>query len=123
MFELRATRVVEDEILVRNIHDHDKPERQIRRVQHWNGGSIWLAERPDLSDYDEAQGLSVFETFEVEDHLFEDGQHEFVFPDSMPEGTRQRVLEVDEEGDLIDDGWEVLESETRFFGPLVIIGG
>lgn len=122
MFELRSTKVVEDEIMVRDIHDHDKPERQVRRVQRWTKGSIWLAERPDLSGYDETQGLNLYETFDVEDYVFEDGEHEFVFPASMPETTRNKVLEVDQEGDLMDDGWEVLESETWFFGPLVVVG-
>ena len=122
MFELKATRVIEDEILTQHPDDYGNPERQIRRVQYWNRGSIWLEQRPELTGYDEAQGLNLYQTFEFDDYVFEDGHHEFVFPPSMSNEAKARVIEVDAERDLVEDGWEVIESETWFFGPLVVEG-
>ena len=40
----------------------------------------------------------------------------------MSEEIRQRIIEVDENGDLSEDGGEVIESETWFYGPLVVQG-
>ena len=122
MFELKAAKVVEDEIMTRSGRDYDNPERQIRRVQYWNQGSIWLEERPDLSVFDVTKGLNLYDTFDFDDYSFMDGHHEFVFPPSISEEVRKRIIEVDAESDLTEDGWEVIESETWFFGPLVIEG-
>ncbi len=122
MFELKATKVVEDEIMVRRVDGYDNTEKQIRRIQHWSRGSIWLEQRPDLSDYDEEKGLNLYQAFDFDEYMFEDGHHEFVFPASLPEELRQRIIEVDAESDLVEDGWEVIESETWFFGPLVVAG-
>lgn len=41
----------------------------------------------------------------------------------MPTSTQERIRALDEADMLSEDGWEVFESETWFFGPLEIIEG
>jgi len=120
MFKLQATRVVQNELY--GIWEKGGYEQhpQFRRVQHWSHGTIWLDKRPDLSNYNEEQGLNLYEQFDFQDWTFEDGRHEWTFPEGMSEEARTAVLSLDEEGDLTDGGWEVVESETWFYGPLVI---
>lgn len=35
--------------------------------------------------------------------------------------TDPRLLELSEVGDPTEDGWEVIESETWFYGPLEVV--
>ena len=121
MFELKSRRVVEEEQFGNPADGYDNRDKQFLRIQRWTRGSIWLRERPDLSQYDEKNGLNLYALFEDFDYSFEDGEHRFVFPDSMPTSTQERIRALDEADMLSEDGWEVFESETRFFGPLEII--
>lgn len=121
MFELRSRRVVEDELYGKPSDGYDDRQKQFQRIQTWTRGSIWLPKRPDLSQYDEDIGLNLYALFEGFDYSFEDGAHRFVFPDSMPESTQERIRALDEDDILSEDGWEAFESETWFFGPLELI--
>jgi hypothetical protein len=123
MFELKATRVVEKETFGRWVEGGFDSELQFRRIQHWSRGSIWLEESPDLSSYSEDEGINLYEKFEFDDWTFEDGHHEWKFPPNISEEDRKRILALDEESDLSDDGWEVVESETWFYGPLEVVSG
>jgi hypothetical protein len=122
MFELRATHIVERDIYCK-FGDEDKPERQFRRIQYWRRGSISIDERPDLSNYKEDKGINLSEVNEdwpFGDYSFEDGYQEWEFPPTMSKTARQSIIDLDMEGDLCDDGWEVLEHETWFYGPLAV---
>ena len=96
------------------------PELKFRRIQYWTRGTIWLNERPDLSNYKEEEGINLYEVFEFDEYTFLDGHHEWQFPPTLSEEAKQRIIALDEEADLSDDGWEVVESETWYYGPLVV---
>ena len=120
MFKLMALRVIEDELYGQWTKDASDPDLKFRRIQYWTRGTIWLNERPDLSNYKEEEGINLYEVFEFPEYSFFDGHHEWQFPKGMSEEARQRIIALDEEADLSDDGWEVEESETWFYGPLVV---
>ena len=50
----------------------------------------------NLSQYDEKNSLNLYALFEDFDYSFEDGEHRFVFPDSMPTSTQERIRALDE---------------------------
>ena len=64
MFELRTTKIVEEELIGNPADGYDNEDRQFKRIQTWSCGWIQLETRPDLSDYDEEEGLSIYDCFE-----------------------------------------------------------
>ena len=120
MFELKSNRVAQVELIGRWSKGGYDAELQFRRTQYWSRGSIWLEECPDLSSYQEEDGINLYDRFEFDEWTFEEGHHEWAFPQGMSEEIIAVIIEADEEGDLSDAGWEVIESETWFYGPLII---
>ena len=74
---------------------------------------------PDLSGYNQDEGVNIFEEFEFEEHQLYDGAQETsLFPKELPADERNRLLALSE-AELAAEGW-TLESITRFKGPLVV---
>ena len=121
MYQLKTNKIIEVEVIGNPSDGYENEARQFKRIQVWRFGWIALEQRPELSGYDEKEGLSIYDAFEDFDHYFEEGSHRFVFPDTFTKEMRTQILELDVEGDLCDAGWEVIESETRFFGPLEVM--
>ena len=66
-------------------------------------------------------GINLYEVFDFDDWEFSDGRTEWEFQDSFSLQARQRLIELNEVGDPVEDGWEVIESETWFYGPLEVV--
>ena len=122
MFKLKSRQVVLKELIGKWSDGGYDVHPQFQRIQFWSRGEISLSERPDLSNYDPQKGINLYDTFEFDDWSFEDGHHEWLFPDSMSAEDKTKIVEIDEEGDLTEHAWEVIESETWFHGPLVVEG-
>ena len=120
MFKLRSRKIIQKERIGKWTNGSYDAHPQFNRIQFWASGEISLDERPDLSNYDPEKGINLYDTFEFEDWIFEDGYHEWAFPVSMSEQEKAAIIRIDEEGDLVDDNWEVIESETWFYGHLDI---
>ena len=74
---------------------------------------------PDLSGYNPDEGVNIFEEFEFEEHQLLDGAEETsFFPKELPPEECERLMTLSE-AELVDEGW-IIESATRFTGPLVV---
>ena len=74
---------------------------------------------PDLSGYNQDEGVNIFEEFEFEEHQLLDGSEQTsLFPNELPADERNRLLALSE-AELVDEGWTI-ESATRFKGPLLV---
>jgi hypothetical protein len=91
----------------------------IEHLTVYRSGWIIVDQLPDLSGYNEDEGVNIFEEFEFEEHQLYDGAQETsLFPKELPAEERNRLLALSE-AELAEEGW-TLESITRFKGPLVL---
>jgi hypothetical protein len=96
-----------------------KDNLTIEHLTVYRSGWIIVDQLPDLSGYNQDEGVNIFEEFEFEEHQLYDGSQETsLFPKELPAEERGRLLALSEE-ELADEGWR-LESATRFKGPLVV---
>jgi hypothetical protein len=96
-----------------------KDNLTIEHLTVYRSGWIIIDQLPDLSGYNQDEGVNIFEEFEFEEHQLYDGAQETsLFPKELPAEERGRLLALSEE-ELADEGW-TLESITRFKGPLVV---
>lgn len=121
MYYLRSKRVVEKQIWGRLVDGDYPPEPRFQKTDSWEWGQIGLSEEPDLTNYDPDVGINLYEVFDFDDWEFSDGRTEWEFQDSFSLQARQRLIELNEVGDPVEDGWEVIESETWFYGPLEVV--
>ncbi len=96
-----------------------KDNLTIEHLTVYRSGWIIVDQLPDLSGYNEDEGVNIFEEFEFEEHQLYDGAQETsLFPKELPAEERNRLLALSE-AELAEEGW-TLESITRFKGPLVL---
>jgi hypothetical protein len=92
------------------------------RIEHltvYRSGWIIVDQMPDLSGYNQDEGVNIFEDFEFEEHQLLDGSEETsIFPKELPAEECDRLMNLSE-AELVDEGWTI-ESATRFTGPLVV---
>lgn len=103
-----------------------------QKVTHtlcWRWGEYFV-EAPEnttieewLENYDEDEGLNVFDEFEVHDSSEWDGWYSDYEFDGMNETETEAMLEFLEGSSMYDlegDGWVCTDSETIITGPLTI---
>jgi hypothetical protein len=96
-----------------------KGDLKIEHLTVYRSGWIIVDQLPDLSRYNQDEGVNIFEEFEFEEHQLLDGSEETsIFPKELLAEERGRLLALSEE-ELVDEGWTI-ESATRFSGPLVV---
>jgi hypothetical protein len=96
-----------------------KGDLKIEHLNVYRTGWIIVERSPDLSGYNPDEGINIFEQFEFDEHQLYDGAKEAsIFPDELPAEERARLHALSE-AELEDEGW-ILESVTRFKGPLVV---
>jgi hypothetical protein len=96
-----------------------KGDLKIEYLKVYRTGWIIVDERPDLADYNPDEGINIFEEFEFDEHqLYEGSEQASIVPNGVPAEERERLLALSE-AELEAEGW-VLESVTRFKGPLVV---
>jgi hypothetical protein len=96
-----------------------KGDLKIEHLKVYRTGWIIVDRLPDLSGYNPDEGISIFEQFEFDEHQLQDGAKEAsIFPDELPAEERARLHTLSE-AELENEGW-VIESVTRFKGPLVV---
>jgi hypothetical protein len=96
-----------------------KGDLKIEHLTVYRSGWIIVDQLPDLSGYNPDEGVDIFEEFEFEEHQLLDGSEETsVFPKELPADECERLMTLSEE-ELVDEGW-MIESATRFTGPLVV---
>jgi hypothetical protein len=96
-----------------------KDNLTIEHLTVYRSGWIIIDQLPDLSGYNQDEGVNIFEEFEFEEHQLYDGAQETsLFPKELPADERNRLLALSE-AELAAEGW-TLESITRFKGPLVV---
>jgi DNA-binding protein HU-beta len=96
-----------------------KDNLKIEHLTVYRSGWIIVDQLPDLSGYNQDEGVNIFEEFEFEEHQLYDGAQETsLFPKELPAEDRNRLLALSE-AELAEEGW-TLESITRFKGPLVL---
>jgi hypothetical protein len=96
-----------------------KGELKIEHLTVYRSGWIIVDQLPDLSGYNQDEGVNIFEEFEFEEHQLLDGSEETsIFPKELPAEECERLMTLSEE-ELVDEGW-MIESATRFTGPLVV---
>jgi hypothetical protein len=101
------------------IDNWKKDNLKIEHLTVYRSGWIIVDQLPDLSDYNQDEGVNIFEEFEFEEHQLYDGAQETsLFPKELPAEERNRLLALSE-AELAEEGW-TLESITRFKGPLVL---
>ena len=96
-----------------------KDNLKIEHLTVYRSGWIIVDQLPDLSGYNQDEGVNIFEEFEFEEHQLLDGSQETaVFPKELPLEECDRLMALSE-AELVDEGWTI-ESATRFKGPLVL---
>jgi len=96
-----------------------KGDLTIEHLKVYRSGWIIVDQLPDLSDYNPDEGINIFEEFEFEEHQLLDGSEETsFFPKELPAEECERLMTLSE-AELVDEGW-MIESATRFTGPLVV---
>jgi hypothetical protein len=96
-----------------------KGDLTIEHLKVYRSGWIIVDQLPDLSGYNQDEGVNIFEEFEFDEHQLHDGSNEAsIFPNELPAEERNRLLALSE-AELVDEGW-TLASVTRFKGPLVV---
>jgi hypothetical protein len=96
-----------------------KGDLRIEHTQVYRSGWFIVDQLPDLSEYDQDEGINIFEEFEIDKHELIDGSEgASVFPNELPQRERERLMALSD-AELVDDGWTI-ESATRFSGPLVV---
>src|ERR1019366_6978684 len=96
-----------------------KGDLTIEFAKVYRSGWTIVNQLPDLSGYNTAEGINIFEEFEFDEHQLDDGsQADSVFPNELPSEERERLINLSE-SELAEEGW-TLESVTRFSGPLLV---
>ena len=96
-----------------------KGDLKIEHLTVYRSGWIIVDQLPDLSGYNEDEGVDILEEFEFEQHQLLDGSRETsVFPIELPSEECDRLMALSE-AELLDEGWSI-ESATRFNGPLLV---
>jgi hypothetical protein len=96
-----------------------KGDLRIEHLTVYRSGWIIVDQLPDLSGYNQDEGVNIFEEFEFEEHELLDGSQETsIFPKELPLEECERLMALSE-AELVDEGWTI-ESATRFNGPLVV---
>lgn len=96
-----------------------KGDLRIEHLTVYRSGWIVVDQLPDLSGYNQDEGVNIFEEFEFEEHqLLDASQETSVFPEELPLEECDRLMALSE-AELIDEGWSI-ESATRFNGPLLV---
>jgi hypothetical protein len=96
-----------------------KGDLKIEHLTVYRSGWIIVDQLPDLSGYNQDEGVNIFEEFEFEEHQLLDGSQETsVFPKELPLEECDRLMALSE-AELVDEGWTI-ESATRFNGPLLV---
>jgi hypothetical protein len=96
-----------------------KGDLTIEHLTVYRSGWIIVDQLPDLSGYNQDEGVNIFEEFEFEEHQLLDGSEQTsLFPNELPAEERNRLLALSE-AELVDEGWTI-ESVTRFKGPLLV---
>ena len=96
-----------------------KGDLKIEHLKVYHSGWVLVDQLPDLAGYNPDEGVSIFEEFEFDEHQLYDGSEQTsLFPIELPAEERNRLLALSE-AELEDEGW-ILESVTRFKGPLVV---
>ena len=92
----------------------------------WRWGNVTVAEAPDLSEYDEEEGIDIYQ-LDVDDHDLDDGVYEdweYVSDQSEQSTLLQEEVnaQVEENGyvDLDELGWDNIDTEVWFRGPLEV---
>ena len=94
----------------------------------WRWGWATLKEKPDLSNYNESEGINIYD-FDLIDQDLDDGVWEDYDYSSETNPDNVKVLEeevdifLEENGYIIDLdelGWENIDTELRFSGPLEV---
>jgi len=96
-----------------------KGDLKIEHLTVYRSGWIIVDQLPDLSGYNQDEGVNIFEEFEFEEHQLLDGsQGTSVLPKELPLEECDRLMALSA-AELVDEGWTI-ESATRFSGPLVV---
>ena len=96
-----------------------KGDLTIEHLTVYRSGWVIVDQLPDLSGYNQDEGVNIFEEFEFEEHQLLDGSEQTsLFPNELPAEERNRLLALSE-AELVDEGWTI-ESATRFKGPLLL---
>ncbi len=96
-----------------------KGDLKIEYLKVYRTGWIIVDQRPDLDQYNPDEGINIFEEFEFDEHELYDGSEQAsIVPNGVPAAERERLLALSE-AELEAEGW-MLESVTRFKGPLVV---
>ena len=96
-----------------------KGDLKIEHLTVYRSGWIIVDQLPDLSGYNQDEGVDIFEEFEFEEHqLLDESQETSVFPEELPLEECDRLMALSE-AELVDEGWTI-ESATRFNGPLLV---
>lgn len=96
-----------------------KGDLKIEYLKVYRSGWVVVDEKPDLGEYNPDEGINIFEEFEFDEHQLYDGSEQAsIVPNGVPAEERERLLALSE-AELEEEGW-VLESVTRFKGPLVV---
>jgi hypothetical protein len=96
-----------------------KGDLKIEYLKVYRTGWVVVDQRPDLEEYNPDEGINIFEEFEFDEHQLYDGSEQAsIVPNGLPAEERQRLLSLSE-AQLEAEGW-VLETVTRFKGPLVV---
>jgi hypothetical protein len=96
-----------------------KGDLKIEYLKVYRTGWVVVDQKPDLGEYNPNEGINIFEEFEFDEQQLYDGSEQAsIVPNGVPAEERERLLALSE-AELEAEGW-VLESVTRFKGPLVV---
>ena len=96
-----------------------KGDLTIEHLTVYRSGWIIVDQLPDLSGYNQDEGVNILEEFEFDEHELIDGSEgTSFFPKELPQEECERLMALSD-AELVDEGWTI-ESATRFSGPLVV---
>jgi len=101
-----------------------KDSHSIRFETLWGWGWVEVTTKPNLSKYDEDEGIDILDEFDpVDQELSGDGGGDVEYSESMSDADIEEVeaiLEEDGESGLLEAGWEPGDREVIFRGPLKV---
>jgi hypothetical protein len=101
------------------IDNWKKDNLTIEHLTVYRSGWIIVDQLPDLSGYNQDDGVNILEEFEFDEHELIDGSEgTSFFPKELPQEECERLMALSD-AELVDEGWTI-ESATRFSGPLVV---
>ena len=96
-----------------------KGDLTIEHLTVYRSGWIIVDQLPDLSGYNQDEGVNILEEFEFDEHELIDGSEgSSFFPKELPQEECERLMALSD-AELVDEGWTI-ESAIRFSGPLVV---